>query len=107
MRALCAGLDAVFARRPDLREAYPRALAAAGRPSSEAITMVADRPGHDRRYAIDPTRAAAELGYHAAVSLEEGLDRTIGWYLDHAGWWKRVMDRDYDSWVREQYGRED
>ncbi|MCA1337335.1 dTDP-glucose 4,6-dehydratase [Pseudooceanicola marinus] len=65
----------------------------AGAPHEELITLVADRPGHDRRYAIDPERAASELGWRAQVSLEEGLSRTVDWYLENRDWWQPLLDR--------------
>lgn len=54
---------------------------------TDQITFVADRPGHDARYAIDPTRIRDELGWRPSVTLEEGLERTVGWYLDNKAWW--------------------
>ena len=62
-------------------------------PYAEQITFVADRPGHDQRYAIDPARIAAELGWRPSVTLEEGLSKTIDWYLDNEDWWRALEDR--------------
>jgi dTDP-glucose 4,6-dehydratase len=59
----------------------------------EQITFVADRPGHDLRYAIDPTRMRQELGWRPSVTLEEGLARTVQWYLDNAAWWQPLLAR--------------
>lgn len=64
-----------------------------GNSYSELITFVADRPGHDARYAIDPTRIREELGWCPSVTLEEGLERTVQWYLDNEDWWRPLMDR--------------
>ncbi len=64
------------------------------RPYAEQIAFVADRPGHDRRYAIDPTRIRDELGWRPSVTLDEGLDRTVRWFLDHEDWWRALQDRD-------------
>ncbi|MCX8508642.1 MAG: dTDP-glucose 4,6-dehydratase [Rhodobacteraceae bacterium] len=64
------------------------------RPYSEQITFVTDRPGHDQRYAIDPTRISRELGWRPSVTLEEGLEKTIQWFLEHEGWWRALQDRD-------------
>lgn len=61
------------------------------------ITFVADRPGHDRRYAIDSTKLQRELGWAPAVSFEEGLRRTILWYLDNRAWWESIRRRSYDG----------
>ena len=57
------------------------------------IEYVADRPGHDQRYAIDPTRIREELGWRPSVSVEEGLEKTVQWYLDNEEWWKALQDR--------------
>ena len=52
-----------------------------------------DRPGHDQRYAIDPTRIATELGWRPSVTLEQGLERTVQWYLENEAWWRALQDR--------------
>jgi dTDP-glucose 4,6-dehydratase len=64
------------------------------RPYAEQITYVIDRPGHDMRYAIDPTRIRDELGWRPSVTVEEGLERTVQWYLDNEDWWRALLDRD-------------
>ncbi|MBL3610240.1 dTDP-glucose 4,6-dehydratase [Rhodovulum sulfidophilum] len=66
----------------------------ADRPYSSLISFVADRPGHDLRYAIDPTRIREELGWRPSVTLEEGLRRTVRWYLDNEAWWRPLLERD-------------
>ncbi len=58
------------------------------------ITFVMDRPGHDARYAIDPTRIREELGWRPSVTLEQGLERTVRWYLDNEDWWRALEARD-------------
>ena len=63
-------------------------------PHDRLITFVTDRPGHDLRYAIDPKRMRGELGWRPSVTLEEGLRRTVCWYLDNEGWWRALQDRD-------------
>ena len=62
-------------------------------PYADLITFVADRPGHDARYAIDATRIERELGWTPSVTLEEGLRRTVKWYLENAAWWQPLLDR--------------
>jgi dTDP-glucose 4,6-dehydratase len=66
------------------------------RPGSYAdqITFVEDRPGHDMRYAIDPTRIRDELGWRPSVTLEEGMRKTVVWYLENEAWWQPLLDRD-------------
>jgi len=65
----------------------------ANAPHDRLITFVADRPGHDLRYAIDPERIRAELGWRPSVTLEEGLRRTVRWYLDNEAWWRPLQAR--------------
>jgi dTDP-glucose 4,6-dehydratase len=60
---------------------------------ADQITFVADRPGHDARYAIDPGRIRAELGWRPSVTVEEGLALTVQWYLDNADWWQPLLAR--------------
>jgi dTDP-glucose 4,6-dehydratase len=64
-----------------------------GAPHAQLITFVTDRPGHDARYAIDPTRIRDELGWRPSVTLEQGLRKTVRWYLDNADWWQPLLDR--------------
>jgi len=82
VHAIC---DLVDEMRPDPRIGSRRAL----------VTFVADRPGHDHRYAIDATRIGAELGWRARETFESGLRRTVRWYLDHAEWCERTRDGGY------------
>ncbi|MFP7675563.1 dTDP-glucose 4,6-dehydratase [Marivita sp. S0852] len=65
-----------------------------GAPHDRLIAFVTDRPGHDLRYAIDPRRMRGELGWRPSVTLEEGLRRTVRWYLDNREWWQALQDRD-------------
>ena len=60
---------------------------------ADLITFVTDRPGHDARYAIDPSRIRNELGWRPSVSVEEGLEKTVRWYLNNEKWWKPLLDR--------------
>jgi dTDP-glucose 4,6-dehydratase len=62
-------------------------------PYADQITYVTDRPGHDARYAIDPTRIREELGWRPSVTVEEGLEKTVQWYLDNEAWWKPLQAR--------------
>lgn len=77
-------------------------LEALGKPES-LITYVQDRPGHDRRYAIDNTKITKELGWAPAYTFEEGIKETIRWYLDHPGWVERVTSGAYQRYYQEMY----
>ncbi len=79
VRTICALLDE---RRP------------ANAPHADLIIFVDDRPGHDRRYAIDATRIRDELGWQPSVTIEEGLARTVDWYLQNEDWWRPLLERD-------------
>lgn len=79
VRTICAHMD----------DLHPE-----GAPHADLITFVTDRPGHDRRYAIDPTRIVTELGWRPSVTVEEGLRRTVEWYLHHRDWWQPLLSRD-------------
>ncbi len=67
------------------------------------ITLVKDRPGHDRRYAIDSSKIERELGWRPSVSFEEGLNRTVRWYLEHEEWVAHVRSGAYAVWIRKNY----
>ncbi|WP_375687120.1 dTDP-glucose 4,6-dehydratase [Pseudooceanicola sp. LIPI14-2-Ac024] len=79
VRTICTILDA---KRPKAQGAY-----------ADQITFVSDRPGHDLRYAIDPTRIREELGWRPSVTVEEGLEKTVQWYLDNERWWRALQTR--------------
>lgn len=89
VQALCAILDEL---RPE------------GAPHGRLITFVKDRPGHDRRYAIDAGRMQRELGWKPGESFESGLRKTVEWYLAHPDWVARVTSGDYRQWLQKQYG---
>jgi dTDP-glucose 4,6-dehydratase len=103
VRALCGIADAAFGEDPRLRARFPRCPAARGEPSTTLISFVADRPGHDRRYAIDCAKIERELGYRAGVTLEAGLRDTFAWYLRNEPWWRGVMDGSYQQWLQLHY----
>jgi dTDP-glucose 4,6-dehydratase len=89
--ALCAALDEMLPQSP-----Y--------RPHAQLKTFVADRPGHDRRYAIDASKLKSELGWEPRESFESGLRHTLSWYLEHQEWCQRVLDGSYQG---ERLGRAD
>jgi dTDP-glucose 4,6-dehydratase len=78
VRMICAILD----------EKRPKSA-----PYADQISFVTDRPGHDLRYAIDPSRIASELGWHPSVTLQQGLEKTVQWYLDNEDWWRALQQR--------------
>jgi dTDP-glucose 4,6-dehydratase len=67
------------------------------------ITYVKDRPGHDRRYAIDCSKLKKELGWKQSVSFEEGLKKTVDWYGAHDEWIKRIQSGEYKAWMEKNY----
>ncbi len=69
-------------------------LRPADQPYADLISYVTDRPGHDLRYAIDPARIRTELGWRPSVTLEEGIEKTVKWYLDNEDWWRALQNRD-------------
>jgi len=77
-------------------------LSLVGKPES-LIKFVQDRPGHDRRYAIDPTKIRRELGWKAAHTFEQGLQQTVRWYVENPSWWERVMSGAYRQYFETQY----
>jgi len=81
-RAVCGILDELLPDSPHC-------------PHENLITFVADRPGHDLRYAIDSGKIERELGWRPSESFESGLRRTVAWYLDNRGWWQRILSGDY------------
>lgn len=90
VRAICTILD----------ELKPRAD---GGPYATQITFVRDRPGHDRRYAIDAGKIERELGWMPRETFESGIRKTVGWYLENMGWVENVTSGAYREWVRKQY----
>ena len=90
VKTVCALLDEL---RPDPAGPYSR-----------LITYVTDRPGHDRRYAIDARKIERELGWRPAETFETGIRKTVQWYLDHPDWVQHVQSGSYRDWVSKQYG---
>ena len=74
-----------------------------GRSRRSLITFVKDRPGHDRRYAIDDTRISSELGWAPEESFESGLERTVRWYLEQKEWVRQVRSGEYQKWIAAHY----
>ena len=91
VQSICAILDEI---KPDPEGSYER-----------LISFVADRPGHDRRYAIDDTRISRELGWKPQESFETGLRKTVQWYLDNPEWVERVRSGAYREWIKTNYSQ--
>jgi dTDP-glucose 4,6-dehydratase len=90
VQTICALLD----------ELRPRAD---GQRYAQQITYVTDRPGHDRRYAIDARKIERELGWKPAETFETGIRKTVQWYLDNPAWVEQVQTGAYREWVSQQY----
>ena len=115
----CAGLDAALHQGRDGEiynlgagnewpnlEIARRILQLVGKPDS-LLTYVQDRPGHDRRYALNSEKAKKELGWGPQITLEDGLKQTVDWYLSNGEWIRRVTARAYRAYYRQQYDRRD
>jgi dTDP-glucose 4,6-dehydratase len=76
---------------------------AAGTSRRKLITFVEDRPGHDRRYAIDAAKISRELGWKPAEQFESGLRKTVRWYLDNTSWVNSVRTGAYREWIAKNY----
>lgn len=72
--------------------------------SEDLIHYVTDRPGHDMRYAIDPSKIKAELGWEPTTCFDEGIKKTIKWYLENEAWWKNILSGDYQKYYEKMYG---
>lgn len=84
VKAICASLDR---KRPR----------ADGKPYADQITFVADRPGHDARYAIDASKIRDELGWEPSVTFETGIEQTVDWYLSNRDWWQAILNKRYKT----------
>lgn len=73
-----------------------------GKPES-LINYVTDRPGHDQRYAIDPAKISSELGWTPATKFDDGIKKTIQWYLDNRSWWEHILSGDYQNYYAQMY----
>jgi dTDP-glucose 4,6-dehydratase len=90
VRTVCELLDEV---QPDSRSV----------PHGGLIEYVRDRPGHDRRYAIDASRMRQQLGWQPVEDFDSGLRKTVAWYLDNAGWIEQVTSGEYRNWIEKNY----
>jgi dTDP-glucose 4,6-dehydratase len=95
VRLLCRLVDEAFGTDSTLAGRFPRSPAASGRPGEDLIRFVKDRPGHDRRYAIDATKIERDVGFCPQENFESGIQKTIAWYLANERWWRAVLDGSY------------
>ena len=97
VKLLCEIVDQLIAEDAELQQRFPESPASKGRLSESLITFIADRLGHDVRYAINASRISTELGYAPEGDFKEGLALTVKWYLNNEPWWRDVMDGSYQS----------
>jgi dTDP-glucose 4,6-dehydratase len=100
---VCELVDEAFAAQPQLKKRFARSPPAQGGSARTLITHVRDRPGHDRRYAVDARKIRERLGFVASMSLSAGLRETASWYLEHESWWRAVVSGEYREWYARQY----
>ena len=103
VRHLCRLLDEEFSKNPDLCTRFPTAPGNFGRSAADLVTHVKDRPGHDRRYAVNAEKIRDTLGFIPSETFESGIRKTVRWYLENESWWRRVMDGSYKQWIRKNY----
>jgi dTDP-glucose 4,6-dehydratase len=103
VHSLCDLIDSRLKADPTLHSSFGAAPIYNGRTARDLITHVRDRPGHDRRYAIDYGKAARELGYAPGRNLHDGLAATVDWFLTHTQWWQALLGRDYNAWLSANY----
>jgi len=96
-------IDELISATPDLKKKFPNAPNCNGKTDKEIITYVKDRRGHDRRYAMDPSKSNNEIGYKPKEIFETGIKKTVDWYLNNEEWWRAVMSGEYQDWIKKQY----
>ena len=101
---LCDQIDEALQADEGLLVRFPNSPVANGRRARSLIRFVQDRPGHDRRYAVDGGKIARNLGFAPSMAPVAGLQATVRWYLDNESWWRSVMDGSYRAWMARQYG---
>jgi dTDP-glucose 4,6-dehydratase len=100
---ICCVLDELFARNKELRSRFSNCPAASGTKTGTLLAFVPDRPGHDRRYAIDAERARSKLGYAPVETLGSGIAKTVTWYLENESWWRTLLKGSYGRWIKRHY----
>ena len=104
VRELCRQIDAKISSDEALAERFPNSAPARGKRSESLIRFIKDRPGHDRRYAINPEKIATGLGFHPSVGFAKGLSITLDWYLNNEPWWRAILSGEHLAWVNRHYG---
>ena len=103
VKLVCKLMDQRFKSDAQLAKRFPECPAADGTASDSLIEFVNDRAGHDFRYAIDASFSEEQLGYKPKTTFEEGIERTIDWYLSNEDWWMSVLDGSYHAWIETNY----
>ena len=106
VRQLCEMIDQIFQNDASLKLRFPQCPASKGQKCDSLITFVKDRPGHDRRYAINQAKIFTELGFAPSVNFDTGLFNTIQWYLENETWWQTIVSGDYQNWIYSHYGEQ-
>ncbi|MFQ5480700.1 MAG: dTDP-glucose 4,6-dehydratase [Thermodesulfobacteriota bacterium] len=96
---ICSIVDKMITEYSELAGEYPFNKA-----RKELITFVTDRPGHDRRYAIDSAKIEQELGWQATTDFTHGMEKTVAWYVKNRSWWEAIISGEYMKYYEEQYG---
>jgi len=105
VKEMCRQIDQKISSYKELIRRYPNSAPAKGYDSELLIQFVADRPGHDYRYAIDPSKIAVELGFRPRMNFKKGLSITLDWYLNNEAWWRNVIIGKYQDWINQHYGK--
>lgn len=100
---ICDLVDKKLMDDIELQKQYPNAPVCQNKTARELITYVKDRPGHDRRYAIDPGKSNREINYQPEESFETGIQKTVDWYLHNESWWRAIISGEYQNWIKQQY----
>jgi dTDP-glucose 4,6-dehydratase len=103
VKLICELVDNLLKEDTNLQKQYPNAPICHGKTAVELITHVQDRLGHDRRYAIDPSKSNNEINYQPKESFETGIKKTVFWYLNNEEWWRSIMSGEYQNWIKQQY----
>ena len=103
VKLICELVDNSLKEDINLQKQYPNAPICQGKKAIDLITHVQDRLGHDRRYAIDPSKSNNEIHYQPEESFETGIKKTVSWYLNNEEWWRSIMSGEYQNWIKQQY----